>query len=163
MGLLERSEQGSHTNMVAALEHVASLVKKRGLVVILSDFLTAVDELHAPLSYLRSRGHEVMALRMLDPQEVSFAFADATLFRDLESRRPMFVDPQRARDGYLERFEAHRRRLREVCVSLGIDVTPMQTDQPLEQALYHWLGYQIRQAGGGAITRRTASRGGGVA
>jgi uncharacterized protein (DUF58 family) len=159
MSLLDRSEQGSSTNTALALEQVANLVKKRGLVVILSDFLTPVDELRRPLSYLRSRGHEVMALRILDPTEVSFEFAEATLFRDLESRQPMYIEPQVARASYLERFAAHRQQLQDVCVGLGIDLTGMLTNEPLEQVLYHWLGHQIRQAGGGAISR-AAGRGG---
>jgi uncharacterized protein (DUF58 family) len=101
MSLLERSEQGGSTNTVLALEQVASLVKKRGLVVIISDFLTPVEDLKRPLSYLRSRGHEVVALRILDPAEISFAFGEATLFRDLESRQPMYIEPQLSRAGYL--------------------------------------------------------------
>jgi uncharacterized protein (DUF58 family) len=154
MGLLEQAEQGSSTNMVLALEQIASLIKKRGLVVILSDFLTPVDQLRRPLSYLRSRGHEVMALRVLDPSEVTFRFSEATVFRDLESRRPMYIDPHVARHDYLERFEQHREALREVCISLGIDLTQMLTDESFERALFHWLAYQVRQSGTGAMSRR---------
>jgi uncharacterized protein (DUF58 family) len=154
IGLLDQAEQGTSTNMAQALEQIASLVKKRGLIVILSDFLTPVDQLRRPLSYLRSRGHEVMALRVLDPAEVEFRFSDAAVFRDLESGRPMFVDPHAARASYLERFEQHRQTLRETCVSLGIDLTQVLTTEPFERALYHWLAYQVRQSGVGAISRR---------
>jgi uncharacterized protein (DUF58 family) len=160
MSLLEQAEQGRSTNMVAALEQVANLVKKRGLVVILSDFLTPVEQLQRPLAYLRSRGHEVMALRVLDPAEESFDFAEATLFRDLEDQRPMFIDPQVARAGYLKRFEEHRRQLQEVCAHLGISLTRMRTDESLERVLFHWLALQVRQTGQGASWRRSAGGGG---
>lgn len=154
IGLLDQAEQGSSTNMALALEQIASLVKKRGLIVILSDFLTPVEQLSRPLSYLRSRGHEVMALRVLDPAEVEFRFSDAAVFRDLESGRPMFVDPNAARTSYLERFEQHRHSLRETCVRLGIDLAQVLTHEPFERALYHWLAHQVRQSSVGAITRR---------
>ncbi len=144
--LLDQAEQGSSTNTIAALEQVASLVTKRGLIVLISDFLTPAEELRTPLSYLRSRGHEVMALRVLDPQEVSFSFADATLFRDLESQRPMYIDPQSACSTYLERFRAHQQQLADVCSSLGISMMRMLTDDPLERVLFHWLAHQVRQA-----------------
>jgi uncharacterized protein (DUF58 family) len=164
LSLLDQAEQGSSTNIVLALEQIASLVKKRGLIVIISDFLTPVDQLRRPLSYLRSRGHEVMALRILDPAEVDFQFSEAAVFRDLESRRPMYVDPYVARTSYLERFEQHRQMLRDVCIGLGIDLTQILTNEPFERALYHWLAYQVRQSSAGEITRRKgwATIGGGA-
>jgi uncharacterized protein (DUF58 family) len=155
LSLLDQTEQGSSTNIVVALEQIASLVKKRGLIVIFSDFLTPVDQLRRPLSYLRSRGHEVMALRVLDPAEVTFQFSEASVFRDLETRRPMYIDPYVARTSYLERFEQHRQSLRESCIRLGIDLTQMLTDEPFERALYHWLAMQVRQSSAGAISRRS--------
>jgi hypothetical protein len=76
------------------------------------------------------------------------------LFRDLEGGRPMFVEPGTARAGYLERFAEHRQQLHAICLDLGVDLAQMLTDQPLDQALYHWLGYQIRRTSAGAERRR---------
>ncbi len=160
MVMLERTVSGQSTQIGDALEQIASLVKKRGLIVLLSDFLTPIEELGRPLSYLRSRGHEVMAFRILDPAEVSFAFSEATLFVDLESGRPMYVDPLAARSDYLERFRLHERQLREICMTMGINLATFLTDQPLDSALFYWLAHQSRQPAVGAVGRRPSGGGG---
>jgi uncharacterized protein (DUF58 family) len=154
MMLLERSVQGTSTEVAGALEQVAVVVKKRGLIVLVSDFLTPVETLQRPLSYLRARGHEILALRVLDPAEVTFPFQDASLFRDVESGEPMFVDPQEARAGYLERFHEHRHAWQAMCAAQGIGNTTFVTDEPLDKALFYWLAHQVRQPSVGAITRR---------
>jgi uncharacterized protein (DUF58 family) len=154
ISMLDGAPQGSSTNPVFALEQIASLVKKRGLVIILSDFLTPVAELRTPLSYLRSRGHEVVAMRVLDPAETQFSFDDATLLRDLESGRPLYVDPQTARNQYMTRFARHEDELRDICVGLGVAWTRFVTDQSLDTALFEWLASQVRQPGIGTSFRR---------
>jgi uncharacterized protein (DUF58 family) len=154
MLLLERAEQGTSTQIGGALEQVAAIVKKRSLVVILSDFLTPLEEIRSPLAYLRARGHELLALRVLDPQELTFAFQEASLFRDLENTQPMYIDPEEARAGYLERFHEHRHAWQELCAGLGIGQTTFVSDQSLDQALFYWLAQQVRQPSVGAISRR---------
>jgi len=160
LGLLERAEQGAGTDVAAAIEQIANLVKKRGLIVVISDFLTDVSSLARPLSYLRSIGHEVLVLRVLDPMEVSFDFTEPSRFRDLESDSPMNIDPRAAKRGYQERFAAHQAELADVCATIGVQVTQILTNDRLDQVLYYWLAHQIHQ--GGVMDRsRHRSRSGG--
>ena len=112
----------------------------------------AVDQSERFLGYLRSQGHEVVVIRTLDPVEVSFQFPDESMFFDLESGRELYVDPQAARAGYLERFEAHAKSLARVCSGLGIDVYQLTTDQPLDLALFDLLNSRMRR--GRQVSRR---------
>ena len=70
MAALEREPAGRATDLAAPLEQIAATVKKRGLIVLLSDLLAPTDALRTRLGYLRSRGHDVVVLRILDPAEV---------------------------------------------------------------------------------------------
>ncbi|MBI3865735.1 MAG: DUF58 domain-containing protein, partial [Planctomycetia bacterium] len=84
MLLLENSPAGTGTDLGAPLEQVARTARKRGLVVMLSDLLAPVETIETRLGHLRSQGHEVVVLRVLDPAEVDFEFREESLFFDLE-------------------------------------------------------------------------------
>ena len=83
MVCLERAVAGTSTNLATPLEQVATTVRKRGLVVLISDLLASVDLLRTQLGYLRSQGHEVVLIRVLDPAELAFSFDKAVTFVDL--------------------------------------------------------------------------------
>ena len=97
IGMLEREPQGKATDLAQPLEEIASTVRKRGLIVLISDLLVPLDTLKTRLGYLRSRGHDVVILRVLDPAEVEFTFSNPSMFVDVESGRQMYVEPSTAR------------------------------------------------------------------
>src|SRR3954466_392737 len=72
MVCLERAVAGTSTDLAAPLEQVAATVRKRGMVVLISDLLATPAQLKTHLGYLRSQGHEVVLLRVLDPAELDF-------------------------------------------------------------------------------------------
>ena len=125
--------------MVAPLQRLAELVRKRGVMVLISDFLAPLDRLEAGFSLLRAWGHEVEVFQVLDPAEVAFDFGVPSVIEDAETGRTMFLDPEAAREGYVARLEAHREALRGVCRKLGLGWHPLTTDQPLELALFSFL------------------------
>ncbi|MCU0877544.1 MAG: DUF58 domain-containing protein [Pirellulaceae bacterium] len=149
---LERSPGGKSTNLADPLEQIAQTATKRGLVILLSDLLAPVESIEKQLGYLRSRGHEVVVLRILDPAEVAFPFAEAAQFEDLETGRELYVDPESVRARYRERFNAHAGELARVCNRAGIDLYTLQTDQPLELALFDLLNSRLRR--GRQVARR---------
>jgi uncharacterized protein (DUF58 family) len=141
---LEQPLGGDRTNVEKPLEHLASLVKKRGLVVLLSDLLAPIDQLSKSLGYLRACGHEILVLRILDPGEQTLRLSGPIMLEDLESRKKVFVDPSTAREQYQKKLEAHRQSLTGICVSLGVDLIEIGTDQPVELSLVHLLTRQGR-------------------
>jgi uncharacterized protein (DUF58 family) len=123
------------------------------MVVLLSDLLAPAPQLAQPLGYLRARGHEVIVMRVIDPAERAFPFREAALFRDLESGRELYVDPELARDRYRQRLAAHEADVQRICHGLGITWVSLPTDQPLELALFDLLAARLRRGFPG--TRRT--------
>lgn len=149
---LEHELAGTATDLSLPLEQVARTARKRGVVVLLSDMLAPVELLETKLGYLRSQGHEVVVIRILDPAEVSFQFQDESMFFDLESGHELYVDPQAARAGYQERFAEHATALARVCSGLGVDVYDLTTDGPLDLALFDLLNSRMRR--GRQVARR---------
>ncbi|RPI80246.1 MAG: DUF58 domain-containing protein, partial [Planctomycetaceae bacterium] len=152
MMCLEHSPSGAATDLATPLEQVARTARKRGLVVLLSDLLAPVETIASRLGWLRSRGHEVLLIRILDPAELQFNFREESLFHDLETGRELYIDPEAARRGYLEKFEEHRTALERACVDLGIDLYQLTTGEPLELALFDLLNSRLRR------TRQVARR-----
>lgn len=145
MMCLERALAGTATDFAAPLEQIAKTARKRGLVVLLSDLLAPVDTIETRLGYLRSQGHEIVVIRILDPAEVGFTFHDESLFLDLESGRELYIDPHAARQQYQQRFADHARALSRACSGLGTDFYQLTTDQPLDLALFDLLNARMRR------------------
>lgn len=143
---LENSLGGKNTDLITPIEQMADLVTKRGLVVLISDVLTPVEPLKKSLSYLRSRGHEVLLLRVLDPRETDFSFRDPVMFHDLESGREIYIDPDAVRESYLKNFHEHAAELQQICDTLGIDLISVSTAQPLEYVLFDFLNMRMRRS-----------------
>ncbi|HEX5446479.1 MAG TPA: DUF58 domain-containing protein [Pirellulales bacterium] len=152
---LGRALAGRATDLGVPLEQIARTASKRGLIVLISDLLAPIDALETQLGYLRSRGHDVMLMRVLDPAEIDFRFQNATQFEDLESGRQFYVDPPAARQRYLEQFAAHAAAIVRACNRLGIDYYQLATDRPLELALFDFLNSRLRR-GRRSLRRRRA-------
>jgi uncharacterized protein (DUF58 family) len=145
MAALEREPAGRATDLVQPLEEIAVTVRKRGLIILISDLLAPTDSLQTRLGYLRSRGHDVVVLRVLDPAEVAFPFTTPAMFHDVESGREIYVDPSAARPDYLRRFAAHAGEIERSCVDLGIEYEQITTDRPLELVLFDLLKARMRR------------------
>jgi uncharacterized protein (DUF58 family) len=144
--MLDREPEGKATDLARPLEELAATVRRRGLILLLSDLLAPIEALRSRLGYLRSRGHEVIVLRVVDPAERDFPFAGPAMFRDAESGRALYVDPAAARAEYLRRFEAHAGAIDRACADLGIEHVTLATDRPLELVLFDLLKARMRRA-----------------
>ena len=136
---LERAPHGRSTDLDGPLQRILELVRKRGLVILISDFLTPVSDLEARLVSIRACGHEMQVFHLLDPAERHFDFRQASLFQDIESGRELYIDPDRARKRYLEKLERHLETIETICHNNGIGYHFLTTDQPLERQLFDFL------------------------
>ncbi len=136
---MEKPAGGRATNLSPALRWITQLIRKRGLVVLVSDFLAPMEAVESDLIALNAGGHEVVLFQVLDRAELAFEFEESAVFEDLESGRTVLLDPKRARGSYLDRLNAHCRGLRSTCERLGIAFHPLSTDRPLELALFDFL------------------------
>jgi uncharacterized protein (DUF58 family) len=145
LAALEREPLGRSTDLVGPLEQIAATVRKRGLIILISDLLAPTESLKTRLGYLRSRGHDVVVLRVLDPAEVQFGFTTPAMFLDVESGREIYIDPSAARSEYLRRFAVHADEIERSCVDQGIEYQLITTDTPLELVLFDLLKARMRR------------------
>ncbi|QDT12235.1 DUF58 domain-containing protein [Planctomycetes bacterium K23_9] len=161
---LSRPLQGKGTDIDAPLRQIAGLIRRRGLVILISDLLTSIQTLQTNLAYLRSRGHEVVILRVLDPAEFDFQIDKPSMVLDVESGREIYIDPDAARQDYQTKFNEHRQQLGDVCDSLGVDHYEISTDDSMDDALFHIVDAQSRRgkstARGGMLVGAAKAAGG---
>src|SRR5206468_9237683 len=117
---LEQPAAGRTTDLSAPLQRIVEVVKKRALMVLISDLLAPADALEKNLGLLTACGHEVMLFHILNPAELTFSFERAVMFHDVESGRDLFIDPATARKQYLKKLNAHIDDVRSVCQRQGI-------------------------------------------
>ena len=137
---LETAQPGADTGIAAALETVAQGIKRRGLVVLISDLLDDTEPLLRGLGYFRHRGHDVMVLQVLDHAELEFDFRGLTEFQDLETNERLLTHPAQVRDDYLRALQDFLSEIREGCRSRHIDHEVMDTSEPFDRALTAYLG-----------------------
>jgi len=142
---LEKPAAGQSTNLGAPLARIAEMVRKRGLMILISDFLAPLERFDQDLGALAACGHEVLVLQILDPAEATFDFKDPAMFEDIESGRLLFIDPQAARKEYLRKLEAHQAGLRATCQRLGVAWQSLRTDRPLELFLFDFLRERMQR------------------
>ena len=141
MVALERKPDGRSTNLQHPLGQAAERLNKRGMVVLISDLLAPLDQFADHLTFLRTRGHEVVVFQVLDPEEVDFPFDKPALFEDVESGQEIYVDPESVRESYMEKLQSHLNQIDTTCSRLGIPFRRVSTADPLE----HVLGEFLRQ------------------
>lgn len=127
------------TDTGKVLGQVAQQITKRSMIVIISDFFDDLDALQRGLRHLRYRKHEVVALQVLDPQEIAFPFEDVTLFKGLEAFGDLLVEPQALKRAYLEQLELQTSELKKACRSLGIDHHRFDSGRPLDVQISAFL------------------------
>ena len=153
---LSRVPAGRDTNLAVALQETARLCRRRSLIVIVSDFLTPAMDWSPALNELTAAGHDVRALQILDPAEVSLeGFGNAAIWEDLETGQTRYVDPSQARAGYRQRFDAHAATLRTAFDRAAVARQVITTDEPLDRALLRFLRSRSLRARGAVRQRRT--------
>jgi uncharacterized protein (DUF58 family) len=137
--VMEETSAERKTSIGPILHDLAERLKKRGIVIVLSDLFDDVDAMMTGLKHLRHRRHEVILMHVLDPAEVDFPFEQTTLFRGLESLPDVLVEPRAIRRGYLAEFGRYLRNLQAGCRAQAIDYVPLRTDRSLEVTLASYL------------------------
>ena len=132
-----RAERKTSTGPI--FHDLAERLKKRGIVIVISDLLDDVDSMMAGLKHLRHRRHEVIVMHVLDPAEVDFPFDRLAMFRGLEQMPDVLVEPRALRKAYLAEFGRYLHKLQAGCRAQAIDYVPMRTDQSLEVVLSSYL------------------------
>ena len=144
--LLEQTPASGDTAIGPILHQAAERIKRRGLVVVLSDLFDDLASLELGLKHLKHRRHDVLVLQVIDPAEREFDFKDLTLFKGLESFAPQLVDTRAIRTAYCEEFQRFLSETATLCRDLRIDHALVPTDEPLDRTLRTLLGHRLKSS-----------------
>ncbi len=133
--LLRDIKPTPRTRIAKQLHDIALMMKRRSMVVLISDLFSDVDDILAGLDHLRFDGHNVVVLHTLDPYELEFPFDGTWRFEGLEGEEPLTTQPQRIRDDYVASFGEYMESLRAGCVASQVDYALVDTSRPLDVVL----------------------------
>ena len=120
------------TNILRTMDQILAKVSNRCLLVIISDFFDDPENIKAALAKAKHRGHDLIALQVLDKAETSFEFDDPAAFIGMENEPTIRIDPRTLKEEYLKAINAHIDLLSKHARSFGFDHQIVSTHQ--------WLG-----------------------
>ena len=135
------------TNIPAILHDLAGQLKRKGLVIIISDFFDNEDAVLEGIQHVRFGGSEVIVFHVMDPFELEFPFRGMVEFEGLEADpgdERLVVQPQQIRKSYLEAVDAFRTRIREGCEKNNCHYFLVNTAHPIHETLTGYLAFRLR-------------------
>jgi uncharacterized protein (DUF58 family) len=142
---LQAVDAHSGTEVGGVLSLIASRLRRRGIVLLVSDCYGSPGQITDGVRMLRARGHDVILLHLMDHDEVQFPFKALAAFRDMETGSRLISDPLRLRRTYVRRLDEFRREIKEGTVGSGADYRFIDTSEPIEQVLRDYLLYRREQ------------------
>lgn len=136
---IDRAEASKETEFSKPLDFMADFLKRRGIVVLVSDLYDEVDNIVRGVNFLRSKGNDVVVFHILDDFELNFPFDAMTEFEDMETDKRLNVLPQNLRREYLKLMGGHVDELRARFATIGVDYVLMNTSDPLDRGLFTYL------------------------
>jgi uncharacterized protein (DUF58 family) len=136
---LDKAEARGETGLIAALHDLAERVRRRALVVVVSDFFCDLEALLNCFQHLRFQKHDLVIFQLLDRAELDFQFDRPVRFVDLESSSSIVTEPSSIREEYLRQFRLFLEQLRGGCNEFGVDYRQVVTDQDYERVLADFL------------------------
>lgn len=144
---LELARPQWKTKTGSTLQFLAQRIRRRGFLILISDFWDKVEETLSGLSHFAHRGFEILVFHLLTPEEVEFPFLGSLEVEGMEEMTPLETEGRNIRESYRRRLEEHREALRAGCFKLGIDYSPIVTDEPAQRALTRVLSRRRRVTG----------------
>jgi len=141
---LEKITPGERTDLAQTLHTVADALRKRGIIVVISDLYGEPAEVMQGLKHLRFRGHDVIVFHVLDEHELRFPFDQPMQLEDVETGEQMHVMPEYLREEYLKLINAHIDAFKSECDGAGIDYSVVSVSEPLDFALYSYLSRRAK-------------------
>ena len=137
--IIDAAHAEGETKLSNILLQLAQKMKRRGLVILLSDLFDEPEVVIRSLRSFRYRKHEILVFHILDRDEVDFPFAKSAIFSDLEDGTEMVIQPQLIRESYKKRFRQLLALYRHRLLGSHIDYEVMNTDTPYDKALFAYL------------------------
>ncbi len=131
------------TDLSTVMHAMAERLRKRGLVILITDLFDDPEKILKGLQHFRHRRHDVIVFHVMDEYELTFPFQRMTLFEGMEEYPKLLVDPRSLRNAYLEEVEKFCSRVRRGCVQQMIDYALISTDRQLDVELTKFLAQRL--------------------
>jgi uncharacterized protein (DUF58 family) len=136
---LSQARASGKAGLTEELRHLTEGITRRGLAVVISDFLAEDGEAVELCETLRHHRQEMVAFQVLSPEECDLSLEGNLVLVDSETGEERLVDPASARREYRAQLEAHCAAVQKRCWNAGVDYHRMRTDEPLEDSLRAYL------------------------
>lgn len=143
LATLDQGQPTQKTDLQRLLAQVADEQNRRGLIILISDLFVDRAGLFKGLKLLRTRGHDVMVMHVMDDQELDFNYAGTTKFEGMEQMGDLVCDPRSLREGYLAAVKAFVEDLHRNCARQMIDFQTIRTSQHLDAALAYYVTHRV--------------------
>ena len=145
-GLLQNCRPERKTELGGLLQTLTDRIKRRGLVVVVSDLFTDMDAVYDGLNRLRFAGHEVIIMQVLDRDELELPFEGPTVFHDIEGDEELYAEPTAFRAAYRAAMREFLAEVQRECGARSFDHVQLTTDQPLGDSLGLFLRSRLETA-----------------
>lgn len=136
---LQTVQSGSKTDVAFTFHQLAERIKRRGLIIILSDLLDEPDKVLSGLKHFRHKKHEVIVFHVLDPFELNFNFSRNAVFQDMETGEKLPTQPWHIRGPYRKLVQKFITNYKKKCMENKIDYVLLDTTQEFDKALVQYL------------------------
>jgi len=144
MTRLAAFEPKEQTNIAGVLHDMARQIRRKGIVIIISDFFDDEQKILDGIQHLRFGGNEVVVFHTMDPYELEFPFVGLVEFDGLEQVPKILTRPAEIRKTYLREVEGFRQRLRDGCERNNCHYVLVNTGQSLHEVLSGYLAFRAR-------------------
>jgi uncharacterized protein (DUF58 family) len=141
---LDRAKAERPGRLLPMLDRMAEHFKRRSIVALISDLYESPADLMESLKPYRSLGNDLVVFHVLDPAEITFPYAEPSRFEDLESGEEVPVVPEVFAEQYRTMMREHIAAISARCSESRIDYLQLTTSQPLDEALFYYLGNRER-------------------
>jgi len=143
---LSKTNPSGVGQLKSSIDSLAHLTPRAGIVVLVTDCYEDPEVLGAAVGSLRARGHDVILFHLIDPAERELPGGGVATFEDAESGTRIPLRPDDLRTKYRTLVESHRKAISERSVAAGVDYVAVETDQPLDHALYAYLDARLARS-----------------
>ena len=144
--VLGRHQPSDKTNTATTLHSIAESIRRRALIVLLSDLFDETEDVIKALAHFRKQHHDVIVFHVLDPAELDFPFKKGTEFIDMETNERLVTDPRALADEYRRVFTEFLDKNRKACAELNIDYRLVNTKEPVDTFVRAYLEERKRFA-----------------
>jgi uncharacterized protein (DUF58 family) len=141
---LDQIKPSNTTSTSNCLSSVAEKIKRRGLVIIISDFFDEINSVMKAIKLFRYKQNEVIVFQILDPIERSFAFGRDAIFKDLETEEEMTTQPYQVQKAYQKAMNEFIELIKEGCLNSNIEYNLIDTSTPFDKALLSYFKKRSR-------------------